>query len=125
MRPRRLVLHALVAASVACESVPDDQGQGLFPAAGIIRGSVVYNGPRPCSSNGHIVGNGVVLVFDRRNPPPPNGLASTALNFVAVQGDVLFADEPRYAGADVYCPADHGFTETITASAPFAISPVA
>ena len=28
-------------------------------------------------------------------------------------------------GSDVYCPKDHGFTETIAASAPFTVSPVA
>ena len=33
----------------------------------------LYQGPRPCSANGHIVGNAIVLVFDRRNPPPPSG----------------------------------------------------
>jgi hypothetical protein len=93
-------------------------------AAGSIRGNVVYSGPHPCSSNGHIVGNAVVLVFDRRNLPPPNGLASTALNFGVVTGDVLFANEPRNPGPDVYCPQDHGVTDTITVNGRFAIGPV-
>ena len=35
-------------------------------------------GPHPCSSNGHIVGAAIIYVFDRRNPPPPNGLATHA-----------------------------------------------
>ena len=70
------VLFSLIAlaATVACTDVPVDDERNdarLFPAQGVIRGSVTYVGPRPCSRNGHIVGNAVVLVFDRRNPPPP------------------------------------------------------
>jgi hypothetical protein len=65
-------------------------------------------------------------VFDRRNPPAPNGLANTAVNFGDVTGDRLFADEPRYPGNDAtYCPANQGFTDTITASGSFEIAPVA
>jgi hypothetical protein len=106
--------------------VPNDPGPRIFPPAGVIRGAVVYQGPRPCSRNGHIVGNAVVLVFDRRNPPPPNGLAASAVTFTDVTGDRLFADEPRYPGDDTtYCPSDHGFTETITASGNFEIAPIA
>ncbi|MGH7439425.1 MAG: hypothetical protein ACRENE_27365 [Polyangiaceae bacterium] len=129
MKLRRLPLPLLslcaLGAAVACESVPDDQGSGLYPASGAIRGNVVYSGPHPCSSNGHIVGNGLVLLFDRRNLPPPNGLATTALNFAVVDGDILFANEPRNQGRDVYCPTAHGVTDTITATAPFAMSPLA
>jgi hypothetical protein len=110
---------------VACGSVPDDPGARIFPPKGVIRGTVVYQGPRPCSREGHIVGNAIVLVFDRRNPPPPNGLASTAVNFADVTGDVLFANEPRYTGATAYCPPQAGFAETISASAPFEVAPLA
>jgi hypothetical protein len=115
---------ALFATAVACGSVPDDPGARIFPPGGIIRGTVLYQGPRPCSRNGHIVGNAVLLVFDRRNPPPPNGLANTAVNFADVTGDALFANEPRYTGPDTYCPAASGFTETVTVSAPFVIGAV-
>lgn len=121
---RSLSALALLGAA-ACGPVPVDPGPRIFPAQGVIRGTVVYQGPHPCSSQGHIVGNAIVLVFDRRNPPPPNGVASTAVNFGDVTGDVLFGNEPRYAGADVYCPAEVGFTETITASAPFDVAPLA
>jgi hypothetical protein len=120
--PRSLAALTLLGMAVACGSVPNDTG--FLAPAGSIRGNVVYSGPHPCSSNGHILGNALVLVFDRRNLPPPNGLASTALNFGVVEGDVLFANEPRNPGADVYCPKDHGVTDTITASAPFAIAPL-
>jgi hypothetical protein len=125
--PRTLHPALLAGLVVACGSVPiDDQrtDSRLFPANGVIRGSVTYQGPRPCSKSGHIVGNAIVLVFDRRNPPPPAGLANTAVNFGVVTGDVLFANEPRAAGDTLYCPKDSGFTDTISASAPFAIAPI-
>lgn len=126
MRIARLIAPALLfTTAVACSSVPDDPGARLFAPAGVIRGTVLYQGPHPCSRNGHIVGNAILLVFDRRNPPPPAGLANTAVNFNDVTGDVLFANEPRYTGSETYCPADHGFTDTITVSAPFVISPLA
>ena len=119
-------LALFVAAVVGCGNVPDDPGDRLFAAAGVIQGTVLYQGPHPCSFNGHIVGNAILLVFDRRNLPPPNGLAVISSNFADVTGDVLFANEPRYTGTDQpYCPAQHGFTDTITVSAPFAVSPMA
>src|SRR5207249_3258062 len=86
---RRLVLPMLfpVLLALACTDAPVDDARSdrrLFPPGGVIRGTVTYVGPRPCSREGHIVGNAVILVFDRRNPPPPRGLAPAAVNFVAV-----------------------------------------
>ncbi|HEY5243360.1 MAG TPA: hypothetical protein VIJ22_17890, partial [Polyangiaceae bacterium] len=122
-------LALFITAAVACGDVPDDPGGPggrIFAAAGVIQGTVLYQGPRPCSFDGHIVGNAILLVFDRRNLPPPNGLAVISSNFADVTGDVLFGNEPRYTGTDQpYCPAQHGFTDTITVSAPFAVSPMA
>jgi len=109
---------------VACGDVPVDDERNdarLFPARGVIRGTVTYMGPRPCSRDGHIVGNAVVLVFDRRNPPPPTGVATSAVNFVAVPGDVLFANEPRSVASEISCPPS---SPPITASAPFTIAPM-
>lgn len=129
-RPLLALLLALMVASAAlgaCDSVVVDDSLSdnrLFPARGVIRGTVTYQGPRPCSKDGHIVGSAVVLVFDRKNPPPPAGLANTALNFATVPGDALFANEPRETGPDPYCPKDHGFTQTISAAAAFAIAPL-
>ena len=122
----RFPAHALLItlAIAACVDVPLDDERSdrrLFPARGVIRGTVTYLGPPPCSRNGHIVGNAVVLVFDRRNPPPPVGIATGAVNFVAVTGDVLFTNQPRTNGADLYCPPT---TPNVTASAPFAIAPL-
>ena len=115
----------LFGAATACGSVPDDSGSNVYAPGGVIQGTVIYQGPRPCSSGGHIVGNAVMLVFDRQNPPPPNGLGATVVNFADVTGDVLFANEPRYTGSEVYCPYQAGFTETITVSAPWVVAPVA
>jgi hypothetical protein len=113
-----------LASMAACSDVPvDDQRNDsrLFPPSGVIRGTVTYVGPPPCSRDGHIVGNAVILVFDRRNPPPPSGLATSAVNFVAVPGDVLFTNQPRSVASELSCPPD---TSNIEASAPFAIAPV-
>jgi hypothetical protein len=120
--PAFAILVAL--AIVACTDVPVDDERNdkrLFPARGVIRGTVTYIGPRPCSRNGHIVGNAVVLVFDRRNPPPPAGIAVGAVNFVAVPGDALFTNEPRSTGKELFCPQSNG---NVTASVPFAIAPL-
>jgi hypothetical protein len=117
-------LLLVVTAIAACTDVPIDderKDQRLFPARGVIRGTVTYIGPRPCSQNGHIVGNAVVLVFDRRNPPPPAGIATGAVNFVSVPGDILFVNEPRTVGPTLFCPPA---TPSITASVPFTIAPL-
>lgn len=118
------VLLTIVIAMVACNDVPIDDKRNdrrLFPARGVVRGTVTYLGPRPCSKNGHIVGNAVLLLFDRRNPPPPSGLATSAVNFVAVPGDVLFANEPRNVSSEIFCPSE---STSIEAAAPFTIAPV-
>jgi hypothetical protein len=120
------VLLVIVAfgAAIACEGVPFDDERNdrrLIAPAGVIRGTVTYVGPRPCSKDGHIVGNAIVSVFRRNNPPPPAGLATSAVNFVAVPGDVLFANERPSVATEVDCPPDN---VQITASAPFAIAPL-
>ena len=120
---RNLALLAGLAVT-ACTDVPIDDERSdrrLFPARGVIRGTVTYVGPRPCSRDGHIVGSAIVLVFDRRNPPPPAGIATSALNFVAVPGDVLFSNEPRSLAHELTCPPEQ---PPVTVSAPFTISPL-
>ncbi|MDB4944345.1 MAG: hypothetical protein JWP97_3879 [Labilithrix sp.] len=123
---RTLHVSVLVTLGVAaCSDVPVDDTRNdrrLFPARGVIRGTVTYTGPRPCSRDGHIVGNAIILVFDRKNPPPPVGIATGAENFVAVQGDVLFANEPRSTSKELYCPPS---TDRVTVSAPFVVAPLA
>jgi hypothetical protein len=126
MTNRKLVQLALpatvISIAAACGSIKNDTPDGReFPVKGVIKGSVMYTGPAPCTQNGHVVGNAILLVFDRRNPPPPNGLANTAVNFVAVSGDVLFADWPRTQGSQMICPDP---STTTAASAPFTIAPM-
>lgn len=100
--PLLLALGAL--ALQGCENVSVDTSGGGDPPAGVIQGTVSYYGPPPCSQNGHIVGNAVILVFDARNPPPPNGLGVTAANFGVVSGDTLFQNWPVTTGTAKVCP---------------------
>jgi hypothetical protein len=130
MSTSRWILSLGLVGLVACTTeIPadtyGDPSSREIPPSGVIRGSVLYTGPHPCSQNGHIVGAALVLVFDRRNPPPPSGLATTAVNFVAVTGDLLFPNEPRWPGSNLYCPLEHGITDDVTVTGPFAISPLA
>ncbi len=102
----------------ACMDVPVDSQPGV-PPSGVIKGTVLYQGPHPCTQDGHVVGALIVLAFSADNPPPPGGLATTAVNFGVVPGDKLFAGEPRQTQPGVRTCA----TGTISASASFAISP--
>jgi hypothetical protein len=128
MAARQTTRHAIAPAllftcavlAAACESPPVDDARFITPR-GVIRGTVLYQGPRPCTENGHVVGNLIVFLFDRRNPPPPAGIATTAVNFGVVTGDSLFPNEPRRAGARV-CPT--AGSAPISTSAPFAIAPL-
>ncbi len=113
---------ALALAAGACGS-PDVDTARSIPPGGVIRGTVTYAGPVPCTQAGHVVGNLILLVFDRRNPPPPAGIAQTPVNFAVVTGDVLFASLPRVATPARSCPLP-GAAPTL-ASAPFTISPLA
>jgi hypothetical protein len=120
-----LALLALMAGSIllaGCQSVAIDNSGGGVPPAGVIRGTVNYIGPPPCTQNGHVVGNAIILVFDARNPPPPAGLGTTAANFGVVPGDTLFKDWPVTLGANRVCP-DPSYPP-MTVSAPYAISPM-
>lgn len=114
------ILFAGAVVATACESPPVDDDRAI-PPHGVIRGNVLYQGPAPCTENGHVVGNLIVLLFDRRNPPPPAGLATTAVNFGVVTGDVLFPNQPRSSGRRV-CPAPDA--PPVSSTAPFAIAPL-
>ena len=117
----RGVLAALVLG--ACTVPIDDQRDDnrLFPAQGVVRGTVTYVGPRPCSRDRRIVGNAIVMAFDRKNPPPPLGLATSPVNFAVVPGDTLFANEPRFRGPSLSCPPTN---ELVSVSSPFTLSPL-
>lgn len=118
--PLLLALGAL--ALQGCENVSVDTSGGGDPPAGVIQGTVSYYGPPPCSQNGHIVGNAVILVFDARNPPPPNGLGVTAANFGVVSGDTLFQNWPVTTGTAKVCPDANA--PPYYATAGYAISPM-
>jgi hypothetical protein len=94
-----IALASLSGAGFGCTpDLPIDdpnENPGVLPPLGAIRGTAAYLGPSPCFRNGQVEGALVVLLFDATNPPPPNGLATTALNFAAVPGEKLFANLPR------------------------------
>jgi hypothetical protein len=94
---RTLLLGALaIAPTAGCDtnlpidSYPDNPF--VPPPIGIIQGTASYYGPAPCVKDGHVEGALVVLLFDYNNPPPPDGLATTALNLATVPGDKLFTN---------------------------------
>lgn len=119
-----LLVTTSLGAAVACEGVPFDDERNdrrLILPSGVIRGTVTYSGPRPCSRDGQVVGNAIVMVWRRSNPPPPAGVATSPVNFVAVPGDVLFANERPSISKNIDCPPDDA---QVTVSAPFAIAPL-
>jgi hypothetical protein len=109
----------------ACNvTVPLEAPSGQQAPRGVIRGTVVYQGPRPCSRAGKVLGSAVILVYTKANPPPPLGVANRPVNFTVVSGETLFQGQKRgnEVGSEVVCPDDK---EQIAATAPYAISPLA
>lgn len=117
-----------LACAPACEPpeqfLPFDQFGG---PAGVLEGSVTYSGPAPCTRNGRIVGAAIVLAFDTRLLPPPDGLGTTAASLAVVPGEVLFAGAKgrlRFDdGGKLACPDEDD--PLITVSASWAIAPLA
>jgi hypothetical protein len=108
---------------VGCGDVPA-QDDDYFRPAGVIRGSVTYNGPLPCTKQGHIVGSAVILSFDERFLPPPDGLGSSARTLALIPGDVLFSGVttsiPANADGSLACPPPG---TNITVSADWELGP--
>ncbi len=128
-----LALATLATASVAgCDiNLPVDSKNGNpeIPAPmGIIQGNVTYYGPSPCVKDGHVEGVMIVLLFQFSNPPPPDGLATTALNIATVPGDKLFPNAVIPAtGPGSSSDAKHQSvcgtaSSLVTATAPFTLS---
>ncbi len=88
---RLMLLAALALAIGACadpnQFLPSYQPGG---PGGILGGTVTYAGPMPCTADQHVVGAAVLLAFDTRLLPPPDGLGTTATGLAAVGGDQLF-----------------------------------
>ncbi len=128
-----LVLGCVVAPACKSELPVDDPSDNpaVLGPRGIIRGTVTYVGPGPCIKNGQVEGAMVFLAFDAANPPPPDGLASTALNFATVPGERLFYNVPRPATGPgstkepntSYCPPIDA--PPITASADWTLTQMA
>ncbi|AKT38735.1 hypothetical protein [Chondromyces crocatus] len=90
--------------------------------AGVIEGTITYTGPPPCIRNGRVVGAAILLAFDTRLLPPPDGLGTTAASFDAVPGDELFASVRAQFGYTEGCPGAN--PPNITVSATWSIAPL-
>jgi hypothetical protein len=119
----RVSLTATLALYAACAVPLDDarRDRRQFPPTGVIKGTVVYEGPRPCSRAGKIVGAAALLVYPKERPPVPFGTSERPVNFTVISGEDLFPNEPRFAGNELVCPP---LTEVISVTAPYAVSPL-
>lgn len=123
-----LLLGALLAALPGCDDVevfvplPDQSGP-----AGVLDGTVTYAGPRPCTKDGHVVGAAIVLGFDARLLPPPEGLGTSAASIDVIPGDELFgglgAALDRTEDGALHCPEPDA--PPVTVSATWRLSPLA
>jgi len=117
---------ALSCCCAACEPDTFVPQQGFGGPAGVIRGSVSYVGPPPCTRNGNIVGAAVLLAFEESALPPPEGLGTTPAGLSVVSAEKLFrgiqSELSFAADGSVLCPpadADH-----VAVSAEWSISPL-
>ena len=108
--PLFLLTALIMAGTAACDqNLPVDDpndNPGINPPVGVMRGTASYVGPGPCFYNGHVQGAFVLLVFDYNNPPPPEGLATTAVNLATIPGDALFQSLPRPTDPALGGPSD-------------------
>jgi hypothetical protein len=112
-------------AATSCDDPSTFQTATAVPV-GVIDGTVTYGGPLPCTEGGRIVGAAVLLAFDTRLLPPPEGLGTTAASLGVVPGETLFAGVRGRltfnADGSRWCPdaaAPH-----VTVGATWAISPL-
>jgi hypothetical protein len=117
-----LVVAAAGSLLVSCGELPND---AALPPAGVISGTLTYTGPKPCTENGRVVGSANLLLFDVRNLPPPDGLATRSVRIAVIPGSALFADiapSLTYNADDsLWCPSAN---ERVTVSAPFTFAAV-
>lgn len=117
-----LAVGTVSATAISCGDVPVRVAPG---PAGVLRGTILYAGPLPCTEKGHIVGNAIVLMFNKNLLPPPDGLAAKSYRVGVVPGDVLFQGYTSrlYANPDGsrWCPDQQNPANMVTAGAPFEI----
>lgn len=98
--------------------------QNISGPAGVIDGTVTYVGPAPCTRDGKILGAAVVLAFEEKLLPPPEGLGTTAASLDVIPGEVLFdgiRDQIAFAPDGKTVCGDPG--SAITASGSWAVGP--
>jgi hypothetical protein len=101
--------------------------QDISGPRGVIDGTVTYAGPAPCTQNGKILGAAVLLAFDTRLLPPPEGLGTTAASLDVVPGELLFdgiRDQLAFAGDGSRVCGDPG-GPALTVSGEWALGPFA
>ncbi|AUX45625.1 hypothetical protein SOCE26_071200 [Sorangium cellulosum] len=117
-----LLLGALLAALPGCEevdiSIPLPAQSG---PAGVLDGTVTYTGPRPCTKGGQVVGAAIVLGFDTRLLPPPEGIGTSAASIDVIPGDELFGGAALDLPSDG-CPGPGD--PPVTVSATWMLSPL-
>jgi hypothetical protein len=121
--PAALVALAIGACNDPPQFLPLNQAGG---PAGILEGSLTYSGPPPCTEDGQVVGAAVLLAFDTRLLPPPEGLGTSAASLGVVPGAALFAgvtDQLTFnADGSRWCPSPSAGMVTTTAS--FSLGPL-
>ena len=111
---------------VACDIETFVPQQGFGGPAGVIEGSVTYVGPAPCTRGGEIVGAAVLLAFEEKLLPPPEGLGTQPAALTVISAEELFRgirSELEFdPGGGVVCPAAGSMP--IVVSAPWRVSPL-
>lgn len=96
MAKRPATIAALSLALAACVTPPIDRGaDDGYPnqnaPIGRVEGTILYEGPPPAvDAQGRPVGRVVLLLFRADSPPPPQGLATTALSVQTLPASLLF-----------------------------------
>jgi hypothetical protein len=130
LRGARLATLALAALALGAASCTDPDvflpGYLAGGPAGILSGGITYSGSLPCTENKHIVGAAILLVFDNRLLPPPEGLGTTATSLGVVAGEKLFAGVRGRltfnADGKRWCPT--ASMPPVTVSAEWAVGPL-
>ncbi len=124
---RLAFLAAIAAVSSGCTDadtfVPLPEFGG---PAGVITGTVSYTGPAPCTEGGRVRGAAILLAFEERLLPPPEGLGTTAASLNVITGEALFSGIRAELGfnedGSLHCPPPGA--APVQVSADLAIGPL-